>query len=167
MSDRMAVMMDGDILQIGKPSEVYESPNSVRVAEFVGSPKINILSCSCNANGKIQYNNVTLKNIIKGQTARKIFIGIRPEHLILQIKPSNDCLKGKLFYKENLGSDIFLHVSMNDGRDGLIARVSPHAGQMLSIGDTLYFTCEQSKIIVFDDKGHRISMQVTNDERRP
>ena len=43
MSDRIAVMMEGDILQLGSPEEVYENPQDIKVAEFIGSPKMNIL----------------------------------------------------------------------------------------------------------------------------
>ena len=43
MSDRIAVMMDGDLLQLGSPEEVYQNPQDIRVAEFIGSPKMNIL----------------------------------------------------------------------------------------------------------------------------
>ena len=166
MSDRMAVMMDGDILQVGKPSEVYESPNTIQVAEFVGSPKINILSCKCNSSGKIEYSNATLLSQKQKFAGRTVFVGIRPEHLILQMKPKKNCLKGSLFYKENLGSDIFLHISINDGKNQLIARVPPHTGQELSLGDKLYFTCVSSKIIVFDEKGYRISDRIVTNKKK-
>ena len=49
MSDRIAVMMDGDLLQLGPPDEVYENPTDIRVAEFIGSPKMNILPASCDS----------------------------------------------------------------------------------------------------------------------
>ncbi|MGI9381898.1 MAG: ABC transporter ATP-binding protein, partial [Methyloligellaceae bacterium] len=52
MSDRMAVMMEGDILQIGAPDDVYQDPQDLRVAEFVGSPKINILPGECDGAGR-------------------------------------------------------------------------------------------------------------------
>ena len=49
MSDRMAVMMDGDILQFGAPNEIYQNPQDLRVAEFIGSPQVNILPGECDS----------------------------------------------------------------------------------------------------------------------
>ena len=46
-------MMDGDLLQLGPPDEVYENPTDIRVAEFIGSPKMNILPASCDDKGKV------------------------------------------------------------------------------------------------------------------
>jgi multiple sugar transport system ATP-binding protein len=51
MSDRMAVMMDGNILQLGTPDEIYNNPMDIRVAEFVGAPKINLLPGHLDSNG--------------------------------------------------------------------------------------------------------------------
>ena len=53
MSDRIAVMMDGDLLQLGSPEEVYQNPQDIRVAEFIGSPKMNILPGHCDKLGHI------------------------------------------------------------------------------------------------------------------
>ena len=53
MSSRIAVMIEGNIVQIGTPAEVYENPRDIRVAEFVGSPKINVLPGLVRADGGV------------------------------------------------------------------------------------------------------------------
>nr|WP_319386340.1 ABC transporter ATP-binding protein [uncultured Roseibium sp.] len=60
MSDRMAVMMDGEILQLGAPHDVYNDPQDLRVAEFVGAPKINLLPGSLDKNGHARCGEIVL-----------------------------------------------------------------------------------------------------------
>ncbi|MDX2203357.1 MAG: ABC transporter ATP-binding protein, partial [Hyphomicrobiaceae bacterium] len=52
MSDRIAVMMDGNVIQIGTPDQVYDDPQDLRVAEFIGSPKINVLEAEAGQGGR-------------------------------------------------------------------------------------------------------------------
>ena len=61
MSSRMAVMIDGNLLQLDTPQEVYDNPSSLSVAQFVGSPKINIFKGSSDSNGTVSMLNLTLK----------------------------------------------------------------------------------------------------------
>jgi multiple sugar transport system ATP-binding protein len=63
MADRVAVMMDGELLQVASPKEVYENPSDIRVAEFIGSPKINILPAKVDKTGKISIGGMTLSGI--------------------------------------------------------------------------------------------------------
>ena len=80
MSSRMAVMIDGNLLQLDTPQEVYDNPSSLSVAQFVGSPKINIFKGSSDSNGTVSLLNLTLKRK-SSETNLELNIGIRPEHL--------------------------------------------------------------------------------------
>ena len=125
MSDRMAVMVDGNILQLGTPEEIYRTPVDRRVAEFVGSPKINIIPGAADGNGRVSAYGTPLQQRIAGK-ARRIQVGIRPEHLVLA--PDGGLNEGwpfRVTHKENLGSDFFLHGHLNGSDHRIVARLTP------------------------------------------
>jgi multiple sugar transport system ATP-binding protein len=82
MADRIVVLNKGNVEQVGSPLELYNKPNSIFVAGFIGSPKMNFVE-----------NNT---------------IGIRPEHIEISEKKGD--WEGKVVLSEHLGSDTFLHV---------------------------------------------------------
>ncbi len=95
MADRIVVLQAGRVMQVGTPMELYENPNSVFVAGFIGSPKM---------------------NFITGLPAEKLkakTIGVRPEHFEFSKTPTD--ISGTLDYTEVLGSDSFLYVSTSTG----------------------------------------------------
>ncbi|QQA41465.1 ABC transporter ATP-binding protein [Pelagovum pacificum] len=94
MADRIVVLKDGLIQQIGTPMELYHNPASLFVAEFIGSPKMNILS---------------------GERAAPFGadrIGVRPEHLALSESSGN--WQGKLVHFERLGADSYAYVDIGE-----------------------------------------------------
>ena len=92
LADRICVLRDGLVMQVGSPTELYERPNSIFVAGFIGSPKMNFL------NGEIArgYGCDTL--------------GIRSEHIV--VDNDNPTWKGEVVHAENLGSDNYLFVDI-------------------------------------------------------
>ncbi len=95
MADRIVVLNKGNIEQIGTPLELYNKPNSLFVAGFIGSPKM---------------------NIIEDNT-----LGIRPEHIQLDTKKGD--WKGEVLLSEHLGSDTYLHI--NGGPRGRLTVRAP------------------------------------------
>ena len=158
MSDRMAVMMEGDILQVGEPSEVYQNPQNIRVAEFVGSPKINILPGACDSAGRIECLGVSLAHHLAQPSGGDIFVGLRPEHLKLLPANNEHCFTGRVTYKENLGSEILLYASINGGNNPVIMRTIPAESQDISIGADIRIGWEQSKAIPFGADGQRLAL---------
>ncbi len=95
MADRIVVLQAGEVKQVGTPMELYENPNSVFVAGFIGSPKM---------------------NFITGPAAEKLkakTIGVRPEHFEFSKTPTD--IAGTVEYAEILGSDSFLYVTTPSG----------------------------------------------------
>ena len=158
MSTRMAVMMDGDMLQIGRPNEVYDDPRDIRVAQFIGSPQINVLPGLSDASGKVNCLGVELSRTLREASSQRVSVGLRPEHLEYRKKRTADCFAGKLTYKENLGSDVYLHVAMKDGEHRTVVRAHPHEADDISIGDTVPIGYARSKALVFGEDGKRIGM---------
>ncbi|MEM7635190.1 MAG: ABC transporter ATP-binding protein, partial [Pseudomonadota bacterium] len=77
MSDRIAVMMDGDIIQVGTPDEVYDQPVDIRVAEFIGSPKINVVPVDIEAARGMAVLAGAASGVVTDPSA--VSLGIRPE----------------------------------------------------------------------------------------
>lgn len=159
MSDRMAVVMEGRILQIGTPDDVYKNPNDLRVAEFVGSPKINILPGKKEVTGKISVCGQTLQCGARGQE-ENIYIGIRPEHLeICEVGSEDPHWSFRVVYKENLGSDFFLHGHIDGVEGRLLTRVNPKLAPEISIGAEIFVKAEYKHIMAFAGDYARMPLQ--------
>ena len=159
MSDRMAVMMDGEILQLDTPNEIYNNPSNIRVAEFVGSPKINILQGECDEKGDIKCIGIKITDSIKLAQKGNISVGIRPEHMELVTSNNKNVFKGKIVYRENLGSDIFLHVTVNEGEQKIIVRSEPSMVINSAVGDQVMIGWDEQKVMVFDVDGKNVTMK--------
>lgn len=162
MSDRMAVMMGGDILQIGAPNDVYQDPKDLRVAEFVGSPKINVIPAESDSAGRISCLGISLERVLEKPAATALSIGIRAEHLSLQPKTASGGFPGSLVHTENLGSDVFLHISVNDGSQRIIVRAKPLEAMDVTIGDDLWVGMQHDKVLAFGDDGKRRALSNTH-----
>ncbi len=138
MSDRVAVILNGRLQQVASPDALYRDPDSLAVAQFVGTPRINVLPASLLA--------------MKGPPGSQV--AIRPERLAVQ--RDGGSLQGHLAYRENLGSDLFLHVEVPGVPALLIARADPAAGEGIAIGNALGLTIDPRHALLFDAAGQRL-----------
>ena len=132
LGDRIVIMKDGYIMQVGTPTEVFEMPQNLFVAEFIGAPKMNIIKTQLLLEGGQYYvtpygakfpvtdvkgEKLKEKNVKPGE----ILLGVRPEHISLAKKdePGIDC---RLVVNEMMGSELHLHVETEDGAN-LIVRI--------------------------------------------
>ena len=114
LADRICVLRDGQIEQVGTPAEIYDKPKSVFVAGFIGSPKMNFM---------------------RGDEAKRFgceTIGIRAEHF--EINPNQPVWSGPVKFIENLGSDTYLFVDVGMP-DPLVVRQSRSVGY--AVGQTV------------------------------
>ena len=120
LGDRIVIMKDGFIQQIGTPQEVFNHPYNLFVAEFIGSPKMNIFDAKLiKQNGKyaVVLGNITVElsedkqeKLAKNNVAeQEILLGVRPEHIVLE--PG---IAGKVDVSEMMGSSVHLHVAALD-----------------------------------------------------
>ncbi|MDX3927093.1 MAG: ABC transporter ATP-binding protein [Shinella sp.] len=130
MADKIVVLNAGNIEQVGSPLDLYNKPDNLFVAGFIGSPRMNF------ASGEVAkpYNCHT--------------IGIRPEHLALS--KTSGTWRGVVGVAEHLGADTFLHVNVEG-----IGQVTARAGGdfIVNHGDEIYLTPEEGRIHRFDEKG--------------
>ena len=103
MADKIVVMNNGNIEQVGKPLDLYNKPENQFVAGFIGSPKMNF------------FNIATLETNIKKLAPKNAFtLGLRPEHLSLHGKNSIEFLVNNV---EQLGADSFIYGKTSDNQD--------------------------------------------------
>jgi len=156
MSDRMAVMMDGEILQLGAPDEIYRNPQNRRVAEFIGSPKINLYPGEVDSTGRLMAFGAPLKRRVPGGT-NKVSIGVRPEHFqLVDDQSDNEQWPFTVTHKENLGSDFFLHGHINGSSQRTVARATPSAVANISIGEQIFLRPVPNATMVFGENDQRI-----------
>ena len=110
LADKIVVLDKGDIQQVGSPMELYEHPANLFVAQFIGSPKMNVLSA--HVDGKsIAVENGSRFALTGGAPAGLSKIGFRPEDISL-VKDGKGHLSGTVDVVERLGSDTFAYVSV-------------------------------------------------------
>ncbi|MGD1888329.1 MAG: ABC transporter ATP-binding protein [Cohaesibacteraceae bacterium] len=153
MSSRVAVMMDGHLLQVGTPDAVYSDPTSLKVASFIGSPKINVLQGALDEAGYVTLMGQTLD--LKAAASGPIQVGIRPEHLHL-VGSNDPLMQGSVAYRENLGSDVYVHVALRDDKHRVTVRAPPAEASGLQLGDTAKIDLDTRAVLLFDRDGERV-----------
>ena len=134
MADRIGVLKEGVLTQVGTPQEIYEEPNSIYVANRLGSPKINILEN---------------KQIHNSQNSSASYVGIRPEDIKIDQNGSYDV---KIETTELLGAETLVSFK-SDTIDGtLLTQENINVGE----GDKIKIDINKSKILYFDNNEQRI-----------
>jgi sn-glycerol 3-phosphate transport system ATP-binding protein len=147
LAQRMIVMNAGRAEQIGSPMEVYENPQTMFVAGFIGSPSMNFMPGKANGDGRIalEHGGEVRSRHVPAESGRPLMVGIRPEHFIPSSE-SGAALSGPVEMVEQLGADALVHI----GRGGstIIARV-PH-GTSPEVGATFWLTADPARVFAFD-----------------
>jgi multiple sugar transport system ATP-binding protein len=160
MSDRVAVMMDGDVLQVATPGALYNDPSDLRVAEFVGSPKINIIPGVVGSEGSVRALDggvaVPVPVQVAAPAGSPVSIGIRSENLILGSAHGAATFSGQTRHVENLGSDCFVHVAIQGLEFPLVARTEGRRADDFAVGGNVGVTCGPDSILLFDADGRRV-----------
>jgi multiple sugar transport system ATP-binding protein len=157
MGDRVAVLKDGVLQQVASPRELYETPQNVFVAGFIGSPAMNLLQLPI-VDGGVQFGNVVLPvsaDILKKTNAKSVTVGIRPEGLHVT---ASEGIKVEVDVVEELGADGFLygHTSISGADQDITARVDGRVHP--NAGETVYLKAEGGIIHLFDvETGERLN----------
>ncbi len=115
LADRIVVMNDGRIEQVGTPMELFNNPANTFVAGFLGSPPMNQLKGTLTDTGaEIGGTEIKLAGAINGHAGRDVVVGIRPEHVSLSQGQQTSALPIALDLVEPLGSEALLHARYGD-----------------------------------------------------
>lgn len=149
MADRMVVMKDGVILQVGTPNEIYYEPANLFVAGFIGAPQMNFLEGKIE-NDKFLFGQNYLKlqektaEKLKDYEGRTMIMGIRPEQFRVVEGVGENIVAGQLENQEFLGDHSILYV--NTGDNVLICRVAAEFG----LKQQIYVKFEMDHLYFFD-----------------
>ena len=150
LADRIVVLDKGNIEQFGTPDEIYNDPNNIFVAEFIGSPKMNIIKINkeqiINLNTLDLFeNSITFENF---EFRDEIYIGIRPEDISL--KNNHEIkLEVKIDLVENLGFEKVIYAKLSNNQ--ITIKTSENiSGKLLNI------SFSKKKVLFFDKNKNRI-----------
>ena len=160
LADRIVVLDGGRVIQAGTPRELYNNPNSQFVAEFIGSPKMNLLPCM-EKTGQIVFPSYAI-NTARKRTKNARFLsapssalaslGIRPENIALCAEDAGH-ISGTITVCEYLGSEQFAYIDCGFGHM-VTVRVNPDTE--LQVGSTTGLSFDNEKLYVFDGDGIRL-----------
>ncbi len=165
LGDRIVIMKDGFIQQVGTPTEVFDMPLNLFVAEFIGAPKMNTFKTNliCE-DGKYFVTPYGAKIEVTGKKADllreknvgscEIVLGVRPEHVVLSEQNNPAAISCNIMVNEMMGSELHLHV-VEDNGDKLIVRIptvslEDEQRKAMAYGNTIYITFEGKVMHFFD-----------------
>ena len=142
LGDRIVVINNGIVEQVGTPKDIYSKPNTKFVAEFIGSPQMNIFNCKID-NGIAQIDNNSI-NLNKSLNVDDASIGIRPDDIQISDSGSITC---KANLVEYLGSDMIIYSSIGDQE--FSCKLSSKID--IKAGDEFKFDIQPSLVHIFDN----------------
>ncbi|MBR1821363.1 MAG: sn-glycerol-3-phosphate ABC transporter ATP-binding protein UgpC [Clostridia bacterium] len=167
LGDRIVIMKDGYIQQVGTPQEVFETPRNLFVAGFIGSPQMNFLKAKLVKNGnqyaaelygvKVALSEEKCARLAaKGVGNQEVILGVRPEHTQLVFDQTGNTIEGTLRVNEMMGSELHLHVDLSDDTSVILRiptlELSEAQRNALTYGSKLRFTFPEKVTQLFDPK---------------
>ena len=167
LGDRIVIMKDGFVQQIGTPQQVFDTPVNLFVAGFIGTPQMNFFNGHLEKTGagyQIQCMGATIpvtdemaqKLSAKGQGSTDVIVGVRPEHITVQTAGGN-AIQATVEVSELMGSEFYLHATVGEGekQQNVVMRIQTtelpaefRAG--VPYGTKLGFTFRSQLIHLFD-----------------
>lgn len=154
MADRIAIVRDGAIVQLGTPTELYNHPNSLFTATFIGSPPMNILTPVARR---------TPFGTLSHAHDPGLVLGIRPEHLVLGEESCPWVTRGDVVLVEHEGPSDIVHLDCEG--TALRARTNPNSG--VTVGSTIAVGCHPRDMHAFGQDGARYAPRSTLLEPSP
>ncbi|MDO4740535.1 MAG: sn-glycerol-3-phosphate ABC transporter ATP-binding protein UgpC [Eubacteriales bacterium] len=165
LGDRIVIMKDGFIQQVGTPQEVFDTPKNLFVAGFIGSPQMNFLDAKLVRKGdaysvEVLGVSVPLEEAkcrtlaAKNTQSMSITLGVRPEHTVVRFDAAENTIPGKIAVNEMMGSELHLHVQTKDGGN-VILRIptidlTSEQRASLTSDNTLHFSFASKVMHLFD-----------------
>jgi ABC-type sugar transport system ATPase subunit len=158
MADRIAVMRDGKIVQVGTFREMYEDPHDSFVAGFLGDPPISLLPCqyrvdthALRGDGGLEIPLTDTAGALEDGQA--ILLGIRAEHVSLASVADGEAIRGRVSHFEPRIADrvkiVYLHLASH------LAAARIPFDTAIAVGDLVPFRFDPSKLLLFDAQTHR------------
>ena len=150
LADRIVVLDAGRIVQVGTPHELYNKPANTFVAQFIGSPKMNVLECA-STNNEYQVKGGR-QCAIDRPISKATHLGIRPEHIQIGAAGEGAC-DGVVDVVEYLGADTFVVL---DCADVGFVSVRVTGESELAVGDVAGLKFETARMVFFAESGDSV-----------
>jgi multiple sugar transport system ATP-binding protein len=148
MADRIAVMQAGEILQLGTPEAVYRDPADLRVATFIGSPRINLLPATVGEDGVVRLEGAATPLASPARGAATL--AVRPEDWRI----ASPGLAARVAHVEFLGDHELLH--LDAAGTGLVMRAEPDL--RVAAGELLSLAFDPARALLFGTDGRRLPL---------
>jgi ABC-type sugar transport system ATPase subunit len=161
MADRIAIMKDGVIEQVGTPHEVFAKPANVFVASFIGTPQMNLLPADLTgvADGRATVNLdgtdvvLAVDPAVKHLKPSKVTVGVRPRAFAPVAKPSKETVNATAELIEPMGAETLVHARTANGGD---IRVVVPRDKRVKVGEALHLRPEPGQTHIFGDDGKAV-----------
>ncbi|MFX0196270.1 MAG: ABC transporter ATP-binding protein [Candidatus Hodarchaeota archaeon] len=159
MADRIAIMNQGKLQQVAKPTEIFDTPTNMFVAGFIGTPPMNIIEGNLIERNGLPFLDEGAVVIPIPQTFRKrasrlkrVMVGFRAQHIEVQLTKQKGFVEGMLLGIERLGTEMFGHLAYDDKE--IILMLPPDLE--VDSGDTVYWTPKLNKMYLFDAEAQKV-----------
>jgi multiple sugar transport system ATP-binding protein len=152
LADKIVVLNNGVISQMGSPMELYQKPQNRFVAQFIGSPKMNFFNAEIIDANHIQLSDGTIIEIKEiGDNLGKIYIGVRPENIIID---NNSNIKARVKFVEHLGGIVYAHLEHKSAKE--IVTIQLKHDSSIEINQEIGIKFETGTCHIFNEEGNRI-----------
>ena len=155
MSDRIALLVEGELIQVDTPENMYNNPCHIKVAEFIGSPKINTIPATVNHLGHVEFSLQPTRDIRLATKCSDsdITIAVRSEDIHLA-EQSN--MNATIKHIENMGGEAIVFAQAIWAKGSIAIKATPEEAAGLTQGDEIFLEISQSKLMFFDANGERL-----------
>lgn len=164
MADRVAVLEEGRVQQVGTPMEIYDHPTNLFVASFIGNPSMNLIPCQLITFGETVYlelvggHRLAVKDgriahtLTTSGNDKNLILGVHPEDLLISADDSSENIPVEVYSFEPLGAETIVDVTLGRDETGDDTILKSRVGMTFDvrIGETLWMTCVPERIHIFD-----------------
>ena len=170
LGDRIVIMKDGFVMQVGTPQELFNHPANLFVAGFIGTPQMNFFDAKLTKEGngyiaevcgaKIEVPDYICEKLdARSSVPEKVILGARPENLLIRPKGSQNTIKARMKVTEMMGSEMHIHADYGEDKDVILrvqtADMDEEAQVELMARSEFEFGIRQRTINLFDPEDGR------------
>ena len=168
MSDRIVILAEGVIQQIGTADEIYQNPANLFVANFIGSPSMNFFDIELDGRDLVGESfrypvSQEFADAIKNRGGDKLVMGIRPENVTVETADTDGAVRTEVDVVEPIGSDNYIYVGI--GSDDCTVRTP--ADLRPDEGSTIHLKFDEESIHIFDAETEESLFYTDDDSERP
>ena len=157
MADRIVVMKDGYVMQVGTPYELYFKPANEFVAGFIGEPPMNLKKITINGDNGVIDEDITFKLAenaarLAAYDGKTVTLGFRPEAIVLGKKENSATFTAKATLTEMLGDNVNVYATV--GTKDVILKVTPY--DEIAVGDEVVFSVPNDQLYFFDTETGKV-----------